>query len=62
MPLSVAPVMRAIQEYREASGIYQTQDSVAVAERKIAEDAGTVKKVVPVAFVNIYEGVRYVAT
>lgn len=62
MPTSFAPRIRAIQEYRESSGIYETYDTLGVTELKAAELAGTVLKVVPVAFVNIYEGVKYTAS
>ncbi len=62
MPTSYAPRIRAIQEYRESSGIYKTYDTLGVTEQKAAESAGTVVKVVPVAFVNVYLGVKYTAS
>jgi hypothetical protein len=62
MPWHFAPVLRAIEEYRESSGIYQTLDSLGVTEKKAAESAGTSPKVVPVQFVSYYEGVKYTAS
>jgi hypothetical protein len=62
MPWHSAPRLRAIEEYREASGIFETLDSLAVTELKAAELAGTRLKVVPVAFVSYYEGAVYTAT
>ena len=62
MPIHWAPVIRAIEEYRESSGIFQTLDSLGVTELKAAELAGTVVKVVPVQFVSFYEGTKYTAT
>lgn len=62
MPWHFAPRLRAIEEYRESSGIFQTLDSAGVTDLKALEVAGTVLKVVPVQFVSYYEGVKYTAT
>lgn len=62
MPTSYAPAIRAIQEYRESSGIYITQDSGGVTLIKNQEAAHQRVKIVPPNFTNIYEGVKYTAT
>lgn len=62
MPWHYAPRLRAIEEYRESSGIYQTLDSGGVTVIKAQESANQRVKVVPVAFVNVYEGVQYTAS
>ena len=60
MPIHVAPILRAIEEAREATGLYITLDSLGVTEQKAVEAQGTIK-VVPVAFVVNYGGKVYTA-
>lgn len=61
MPWHMHPAIRAIEEAREATGLYQTLDSPGVTLIKNEEAAGLRTKLVPVEFTVNYGGKQYKA-
>ncbi len=62
MPIHFHPVIRGLEEAEESNGLIKTLDSAGVADLKAAELAGTVLKVVPVAYTYILRGTAYTDT
>jgi|HubBroStandDraft_5_1064220.scaffolds.fasta_scaffold11642_6 hypothetical protein len=61
MPIHVHPVLRSLEEAEESANLIPTLNSQGVTVQIAAETVGSAKKVVPVAYTRVINGVAYTA-